>query len=99
MENSMITVWVKIKVKTEYIDAFIKETMENVKKSQKEVGIVTFELLKQNEMKQDYTLIEVYKDKNAIDLHKKTFHYKKWKEAVAPMMEIARQSEKYNNIS
>jgi quinol monooxygenase YgiN len=46
MENSMITMWGKIKVKTEYIDAFIKETMENVKKSQGEVGTVTLELLK-----------------------------------------------------
>jgi autoinducer 2-degrading protein len=99
MEDNMITVWAKIKVKSEYIDVFIKETMENVKKSQNDVGIVPFELLKKNDMKQDYTLIEVYKDKNAIDLHKETFHYKKWKKAVAPMMEIARKSEKYNNIS
>jgi autoinducer 2-degrading protein len=99
MEDRMITVWVKIKVKIECIDAFIKETMENVKESQGEAGILTFELLKKNEMEQDYTLIEVYEDKNAIDLHKKTLHYKKWKEAVAPMMEIERESEKYNNVS
>jgi (4S)-4-hydroxy-5-phosphonooxypentane-2,3-dione isomerase len=45
-----------------------------------------------------FVLIEIYRDAEAATAHKRTAHYAKWCDAVAPMMAQPRSSVKYNSV-
>jgi autoinducer 2-degrading protein len=91
-------VQVFIRVKKNDIDLFISASKENAVRSLLEDGIVRFDVLQNIEDPQDFLLTEVYSNEEAPLEHKKTLHYKKWKETVAEMMDKPRQSLKYRLI-
>ncbi|MDO9545232.1 MAG: putative quinol monooxygenase [Pelolinea sp.] len=94
----MYIVQVYVKVKEKDIPLFIKETIENASQSLNENGVIRFDVQQSLEYPQQFLLTEIYVDSGAPLEHKKTTHYKKWKNAVEKMMEEPRNSVKYRNI-
>eukprot|EP01084_Bolivina_argentea_P152077 265336_1 len=97
-QKGYLTVHVYIHVKKENIDDFIKASIENASKSINEKGVFRFDLIQDNEDDQKFMLVEVYKNKDAPAEHKKTDHYLKWRETVAPFMATPRSAKKYTDI-
>jgi len=94
----MLVVHVHVHVKEDKIDEFKKISIENAQNSLCEPGIARFDVLRQNDDKSKFVLIEVYKTAEAPAKHKETPHYKKWRDAVTDMMEEPRFSVKFTNL-
>jgi autoinducer 2-degrading protein len=86
----MFVTTVSIKVKEAYIAAFIGASLENHVKSIEEPGNLRFDILQSMDDPSLFTFYEAYETKNHALAHKETEHYAKWRDAVAPYMEIPR---------
>ena len=95
----MIVRSIAVYVKEGYIEDFIKISRENHEMSIQEPGILRFDLLRSSSDKTRFMLYEVYKTEEAVDAHKETAHYNKWKETVAPMMAKPRERISYDVIA
>ncbi len=95
----MIVRSIAVYVKEECIEDFIRITKENHEMSIKEPGILRFDVLKSYSDKNKFMLYEVYKTEEAVDAHKETAHYEKWKEAVDSMMAKPRERISYEVIA
>lgn len=94
----MLVVIVYIHVKEEFLDVFIRETIENAQNSRLEPGIARFDFIQSKDDPSRFVLVEVYRDEAAPSHHKQTAHYARWRDAVEEMMAEPRTSEKYRNI-
>jgi quinol monooxygenase YgiN len=94
----MFIVHVQVHVKAEFVEAFREATIENARNSVQEAGIARFDVVQQMDDPTQFVLVEVYLTPEDPARHKETAHYKKWAEAVAPMMAQPRSSLKYTNI-
>ncbi len=88
---------VYVNVKEEYIDNFIEITKYNCENSRNEEGNIRFDLLQNVDDPKKFTLYEHFRDKNAVDFHKTTEHYKKWAATVEPYM-AAKREKSVNEI-
>ena len=72
---------VKVKIKAEFRDQFMKEMMADAIGSEKiEPGCLMFNIVSDAADPNTLYLFEVYKDANAIEAHKKMPHFVKWLE-------------------
>lgn len=94
----MVVTTVMIKVRKENIDDFIEATIPNHEASINEPGNRRFDLLQNGEDPTLFILYEAYDSKEAAAAHKETSHYKAWREAVAPHMEVPRRGIAYRAI-
>ncbi len=94
----MIATLVHIWVKKPFVDAFVRETIENHLHTVKEPGNLRFDFLGDARDPCKFTLYEVFESPAAVDDHKKTAHYLKWKETVAEWMEQPRQGVPHHVI-
>jgi len=94
----MIAVHVFIYVNPEDITAFSNASIENARNSRKEPGIARFDVIQQSDDPARFVLVEVYRNTDAMTLHKETGHYRRWKDTVASMMKEPRSSIKYETI-
>jgi len=94
----MIATIVHIEVNPENIDSFIRVTTENHFEPVKEQGNLRFDLLRNNEYPNRFVLYEAYQNEAQAAAHKKTAHYLKWKETVAPWMARQRIGLHYNAL-
>ena len=94
----MLIVHVHVKVKPEFVDAFVKATVENARNSIREPGIARFEVVQQQDDRSRFVLVEAYRTDDAPTKHKETAHYQAWRDAVAPMMAEPRSSVKFVNL-
>ena len=94
----MIVTCVHVKVKTEFIDDFVKATVENHYESIKEEGNLSFDILQEDGNPSKFLLYEAYASEEASAKHKETKHYLKWRETVAHMMAEPRQGIKHKVI-
>ena len=94
----MFVVHVFVHVKPEAVDAFKAATLENARNSVQEPGIARFDVVQQLDDPTKFVLVEAYRTPDDPAEHKKTAHYKKWRETVAPMMAGPRSSVKYANV-
>lgn len=94
----MLIVLVQVRVKSEFVEAFHRATIENAQRSIEEPGIARFDVLQERDDPAKFMLSEVYLDEAAAAAHKETQHYKTWRDTVAPMMAESRVSVKYNNV-
>ncbi len=88
----MIVRIITVHVKPEFTEAFEVETVKNHEGSVGEAGVLRFDVLRDGEQRGRYILYEVYRDQAAVDAHKETEHYERWKTAVADMMAKPRES-------
>lgn len=94
----MLVVHVHVHVKSEQLEAFIAATRVNCEASLKEPGVARFDLVQQQDDPTRFVLVEAYKTAEAPAQHKATSHYASWRDAVEPMMESPRRSEKYQSL-
>src|ERR1700679_877912 len=94
----MLIVHVHVRVKPEFIDAFLKATLENAEHSLLEPGIARFDVLQDKRNADAFVLNEVYRTPDAPAQHKATAHYLKWRGAVADMMAEPRTSVQFSNL-
>ena len=95
----MIVRAIKVYVKPEAVDAFERATVENRAGSIREPGVLRFDVLRSAERAAEYLLYEVYADEKAAADHKETAHYKKWRDAVGPMMARDRESAAWSPVA
>lgn len=94
----MQIVYVHVRVKPEFVEAFKQATLANASNSVKEPGIARFDVIQQTDDPTRFILVEVYKTPEASAAHKETVHYKLWRDDVMKMMAEPRQSIKYLNL-
>ena len=94
----MLVIHVHIHIKPEYLQDFIKASVENASKSVKEEGIARFDFNQQDDDPTKFLLVEVYKTADAQVHHKETVHYAKWRDTVVEMMQEPRYAIKYHNL-
>ncbi|MCI5575893.1 MAG: antibiotic biosynthesis monooxygenase [Eubacteriales bacterium] len=88
----MLATLVFVDVKPECVDAFKKISCYNHDNSRLEPGNVRFDVLQSREDPTQFVLYEVYVDEAAAAEHKKTEHYLRWREEVAPYMNSPRRA-------
>lgn len=94
----MLIVHVVVHVKPDQVDAFRAASVENARQSVREPGIARFDVVQQQDDPTRFVLVEVYRTSDDPGRHKETAHYRKWRDAVAPMMAEPRTSVKYTNV-
>jgi autoinducer 2-degrading protein len=93
----MLIVHVHVQVKPDCVEAFKAASLDNARLSVQEPGIARFDLVQQVDDPTRFVLVEVYRTDDAPAKHKETTHYATWRDAVADMMAVPRQSTKYRN--
>jgi autoinducer 2-degrading protein len=94
----MFIVHVHVHVKPEFVGAFRQATLENGRNSVQEPGIARFDVIQQLDDPTRFVLVEVYRTADGPADHKKTAHYRTWRDTVAEMMAKPRSSVKYANL-
>lgn len=83
-----------MRVKSEYLNAFIEACRLNHEASIQEPGNLRFDLLQNPEDPTHFIFYEAYRSEEDAAVHKQTAHYAAWRDTVAEMMAEARQGEK-----
>lgn len=94
----MVVQLVHLRIKAEHLDAFKKVTLDNTHNSRLEPGIVQFALIQQQDDPTKFIILEAFKDEAAIEAHRQTPHYRRWKEAVPDMLAEDRYAIKANSV-
>lgn len=89
---------VYVKVKPEYVGAFVEATLANAKGSVKEPGNLRFDVLQSHEDPCQFVLYEAYKTEADAKAHKNTPHYLAWREAVGDWMAEPRRGVVYQGL-
>jgi quinol monooxygenase YgiN len=96
--RKMQLILVQVHVKPEHVEAFKAATIENVERSLHEPGVTQFEFCQCAEDSTHFVLIEGYRGPESVSAHKETSHYKRWRDAVAPMMAVPRSSFRLDRL-
>ena len=94
----MIVVCVHVHVKPEYVADFMEATGKNHRNTILEPGALRFDVLRQIDDPARFILYEVYRDEAAVDAHKATHHYAKWRDTVADWMAEPRRGVKHQAL-
>jgi autoinducer 2-degrading protein len=94
----MVVTCVHVNVKEEFIDDFIRASVENHFASIQEPGNLRFDVLQSAENPANFLLYEAYESQEDAANHKKTEHYLKWRETVADWMAEPRKGVPYKSI-
>jgi len=78
----MLAIWVKVKIKPNMREKFLKAIEHDAIHSEgDEPGCLRFNVLQDQKDANVYYFYEVYKDEAALEAHRKAPHYAVWKEA------------------
>ena len=89
---------VHIHVKPEFVEQFKAETLANAQGTVKEPNNHRFDVLQQSDDPTKFVLYEVYTDESALEDHRQTPHYARWKSAVEPWMAEPRKAVKCSEL-
>jgi len=89
---------VHITVKPEFVEEFKAVTLENARNTVNEPNNCRFDVLQQSDDPTKFTLYEVYADESALEAHRQTAHYARWKSVVEPWMAEPRRAVKYAEL-
>jgi autoinducer 2-degrading protein len=90
----MIATLVYVDVKPEFVEQFREISIYNHDNTRKEAGNVRFDVLQSNDDPTQFVLYEVFADEDAVNFHKTTEHYLRWRDMVAPYMNSPRRAVK-----
>ena len=96
--RGMLIVHVDVHVVADQVEAFLTATQANATASLTEPGVVRFDVVQDLADPRHVVLVEAYVDEAAAAAHKETAHYATWRDAVAPMMAVPRNSVKYREV-
>jgi (4S)-4-hydroxy-5-phosphonooxypentane-2,3-dione isomerase len=91
----MLVVHVHVHVQPDRVDEFLKATIRNAQASLEEPGVLRFDVVQDQADVAHVVLVEVYRDGEAAAAHKETKHYTEWRDTVAEMMAVPRESVKF----
>jgi len=94
----MYVVGVTSRVKPEFLERYIAESLENARATRKEPGNVRFDVLQAEEDRCRFFFYEVYRSKEAFAAHQQTPHYFKWRDSVKEWMAEPRKGVKHQNL-
>ncbi|MBV9491246.1 MAG: antibiotic biosynthesis monooxygenase [Verrucomicrobia bacterium] len=94
----MVILHVHVQVRSEYLEAFRDAICENARSSVQEPGVVRFDVLQQVDEPTRFVLVEIYRDDAAVEAHRQSAHYAKWRDAVEPMMAEPRRRTLFNAV-
>lgn len=94
MSNQLLVVHVQVRVRPEFVAAFLAATLDNARHSLEERGIARFDVLQERDDPTRFVLVEAYRSDDAPTAHKGTAHYARWRDTVEPMMAEPRVSRK-----
>jgi (4S)-4-hydroxy-5-phosphonooxypentane-2,3-dione isomerase len=89
---------VRLEVKPERVDDFLKLVSFNAAESRKEPGNLRFDVIRSIDNPTLYRLYEVYRDEAAIAAHQATPHYAKWRAEIEALLVTPRLSEKFISV-
>ena len=95
----MTVTCVHIHVHPDHVENFIAATKINHRESVKEAGNLRFDVLRDTNDPARFLLYEVFKSNEAATAHKKTAHYLRWRDVVAPWMASPRAGVPYTVIA
>jgi len=95
----MLVVHVHVHVLPGDLEAFLAETRRNSRASLQEPGVRRFDVLQDEADPAHVVLDEVYVDQAAVDAHKQTEHYARWRDTVAGMMAQPRSSTRFTAVA
>jgi (4S)-4-hydroxy-5-phosphonooxypentane-2,3-dione isomerase len=82
----MFVLSVKLAVKRENLDAFVRMAQENARNARKEPGCRQFDVLADPQDPTRMMLYEVYDDERAFEAHQQTPHFKKYLADAVPLL-------------
>jgi (4S)-4-hydroxy-5-phosphonooxypentane-2,3-dione isomerase len=94
----MLITLVTVHVKPDQVQAFKAAALDNAGSSVKEPGVARFDVIQQRDDPTRFVLVEVYRSDDAPARHKETAHYRRWRDAVEPMMAEPRIGIHYSNV-
>jgi autoinducer 2-degrading protein len=89
---------VRLEVKPDRIDDFLKLVSFNAGESRKEQGNLRFDVIRSADSPTLYRLYEVYHGEAAVRAHQATPHYAKWRAEIEALLVTPRVSEKFISI-
>jgi len=92
----MIVTCVHVNVRPEKVEEFIKAMRENHKASVQESGNLRFDVLQEADNPCRFMVYEAYDSQEAVDFHKTTPHYIRWRDTVKDWMAETRYGIRYN---
>jgi len=78
-------------VKPEFIEAYKEAILENAHQTIHEAGIIRFDVFQDKEDPTHFSLLEIYRDQEARELHLQSAQFLKWKDAVLGQEMFARK--------
>ena len=94
----MLTVLVSIKVKSEYVKAFIDATIEETRTSLQDPGVVQDDFLQESDDAAHFILHEVFESREIGLQHLEMAHFKQWQSTVKPMLVEPPHAVTYEHI-
>jgi autoinducer 2-degrading protein len=95
----MRMIMVRLEVKPEKVDAFLKLVTFNASESRKESGNLRFDVVQSVDNATRFALYEVYRDDAAVAAHQATPHYALWRAEIEGLLVTPRISEKFASVS
>jgi autoinducer 2-degrading protein len=89
---------VRLEVKPERVEDFLKLVSFNAAESRKEPGNLRFDVVRSIDNPTLYRLYEVYRDEAAMAAHQGTPHYAKWRAEIEALLVTPRLSEKFISV-
>ena len=89
---------VRLEVKPDRVDDFLKLVSFNAAESRKEPGNLRFDVIRSIDNPTLYRLYEVYRDEAAMAAHQATPHYAKWRGEIEALLVTPRLSEKFIGV-
>ncbi len=93
-----IAIIVQVDVKPSYIQEFINETKKSQSATLNEDGCLRYNILQSIEEPNKFTLSEIYKSEEAIEVHRTTQHFLDWRNNVQVMMAAPRIGVKHKIV-
>lgn len=94
----MVVNIVNVYVKSEFLEDFKQITRDNHMNSIQEPGNFRFDVLQDENDPAHFILYEAFESEQAIEFHRQTAHYFRWRDAVAPWMDKARNGARYEML-
>ena len=94
----MHMIMVRLEVKAERLDDFLKLATFNATQSRKEPGNLRFDLVRSLTIPTRFALYEVYLDDAAVQAHMATAHYARWRAEIEQYLETPRVSERFTSV-
>jgi autoinducer 2-degrading protein len=94
----VLVVHVHVHVIPERVEDFLAATLANAEASVAEPGVLRFDVLRDQADPAHVVLVEVYRDEAGAKAHKDTAHYATWRDTVADMIAVPRESTRFEAV-